>query len=125
MWTYFVAGEKHPPRSKTIFSWRKDSHFSLFWDLQVCVEPKTQFMNHGTGILFRAIPRDGGILFRLRRLRLRRRKRSFTADRRSVVFFLGSICVVLYCTAATIIRQIMLVPPRNTFSRPSVTLSPP
>ena len=65
-------------------------------------------MNHGISILFRAIPLAmaafcfgyGAYVFAagsdLSRL---------TAG--PVVFFLGSICVALYCTAATIIRQII------------------
>lgn len=65
-------------------------------------------MNHGISILFRAIPlamaafcfaygayifASGGDTARL------------TAG--PVVFYLGSICIALYCTAATIIRQII------------------
>ena len=44
-----------------------------------------------------------------------------------VVFYLGAICVALYCTAATIIRQIIGTPHRRReipFSRQSDTRSP-
>lgn len=65
-------------------------------------------MNHGISILFRAIPLAmaaicfafGAYIFASGDDPAR-----FTAG--PVVFFLGSICVALYCTAATIIRQII------------------
>ncbi len=65
-------------------------------------------MNHGISILFRAIPlvmaafcfAYGAFVFAAGDDPSR-----LTAG--PVVFFLGSICVALYCTAATIIRQII------------------
>ena len=65
-------------------------------------------MNHGISILFRAIPLAmaafcfgyGAYVFAAGSDPSR-----LTAG--PVVFFLGSICVALYCTAATIIRQII------------------
>ncbi|WP_418992034.1 DUF2776 family protein [Alistipes sp.] len=65
-------------------------------------------MNHGISILFRAIPLAmaafcfayGAFIFAAGDDPSR-----LTAG--PVVFFLGSICVALYCTAATIIRQII------------------
>lgn len=65
-------------------------------------------MNHGISILFRAIPLAmaafcfayGAYIFASGDDTAR-----LTAG--PVVFFLGSICVALYCTAATIIRQII------------------
>lgn len=65
-------------------------------------------MNHGISILFRAIPLAmaafcfgfGAYIFAAGSDPSR-----LTAG--PVVFFLGSICIALYCTAATIIRQII------------------
>ncbi len=65
-------------------------------------------MNHGLSILFRAIPllmaafcfSYGAYIYGAGDDPAR-----LTAG--PVVFFLGSICVALYCTAATIIRQII------------------
>ena len=65
-------------------------------------------MNHGISILFRAIPLAmaafcfayGAYIFSAGTDTAR-----LTAG--PVVFYLGAICVALYCTAATIIRQII------------------
>ena len=65
-------------------------------------------MNHGISILFRAIPLAmaafcfayGAYVFAAGTDAAR-----LTAG--PVVFYLGSICIALYCTAATIIRQII------------------
>lgn len=65
-------------------------------------------MNHGISILFRAIPLAmaafcfayGAYIFAAGTDAAR-----LTAG--PVVFYLGSICIALYCTAATIIRQII------------------
>ncbi|MCM1302471.1 MAG: DUF2776 domain-containing protein [Alistipes senegalensis] len=65
-------------------------------------------MNHGISMLFRAIPLAmaalcfayGAYVFGTGDAPAR-----FTAG--PVVFFLGAICIALYCTAATIIRQII------------------
>ena len=65
-------------------------------------------MNHGISILFRTIPLAmaafcfayGAYIFAAGTDAAR-----LTAG--PVVFYLGSICIALYCTAATIIRQII------------------
>lgn len=65
-------------------------------------------MNYGISILFRAIPLVmAAFCFAYGSYVL---AAGDSADRLTagpVIFFLGSICVVLYCTAATIIRQII------------------
>ena len=85
-------------------------------------------MNYGISILFRAIPLAmaafcfayGAYVFAAGDDPSR-----LTAG--PVLFFLGSICIALYCTAATSSARSSapIPPPRNTFSRPSAMRSPP
>ncbi len=52
-------------------------------------------------------PCDGSLLFRLRRYVFAAGDDPSRLTAGPVLFFLGSICIALYCTAATIIRQII------------------
>ena len=126
---FFVAGEKHPAEVENdIFHGVKIAIFSLVRDLQVCVRTKTQFMNHGISILFRAIPLAMA---------------AFCFGYGAYVFAAGSdpsrltAGPVVFSSARSASRSTArprpssarssapTAPPRSIFSRPSVTLSPP
>lgn len=65
-------------------------------------------MNHGISILFRAIPLFmGAFCFAFGAYVFASGNDVARLTAGPVVFFLGAICVALYCTAATIIRQII------------------
>ena len=65
-------------------------------------------MNHGISILFRAIPLAmAAFCFGYGAYVFAAGSDPSRLIAGPVVFFLGSICVALYCTAATIIRQII------------------
>ena len=65
-------------------------------------------MNHGISILFRAIPLAmAAFCFAFGAYIFASGDDAARLTAGPVVFFLGSICVALYCTAATIIRQII------------------
>ena len=65
-------------------------------------------MNHGISILFRAIPLAmAAFCFAYGAYIYSSGSDAARLTAGPVVFFLGSICVALYCTAATIIRQII------------------
>lgn len=65
-------------------------------------------MNHGISVLFRAIPLAMAVFcFVYGACVYSAGSEAARLTAGPVVFFLGSICVALYCTAATIIRQIL------------------
>ena len=64
-------------------------------------------MNYGISILFRLYLVDGPFLFRLRTFVLHEGLDSAKFVAGPVVFSLGMICIALFATAATIIRQII------------------
>ncbi|MDE5907120.1 MAG: DUF2776 domain-containing protein, partial [Alistipes sp.] len=65
-------------------------------------------MNHGISVLFRAIPLAmAAFCFAYGAYIYAAGDDPSRLTAGPVVFFLGSVCMALYCTAATIIRQII------------------
>ena len=78
---------------------------------RICSEPtesKADIMNYGISVLFRAIPLAmAAFCFAYGAYVFASGDDAGRLTTGPVVFFLGSICIALYCTAATIIRQII------------------